>query len=112
MKNFIKSSWMVCVRQERFRSSSMNLTNKFRLRVKTCIGTIIDVHKRITSPYGSEEFLSHFENLKKTINDLDMNRVSEREVLIVEQATNALLGEFRPMFETGEYGPVYQQLKH
>ncbi len=90
----------------------MNLKTKFRLRVKTCIGTIIDVHKRITSPYGNEEFLSHFEKLKKTVSHLDMNKVSEREVVMVEQATNALLCEFRPMFETGEFGPVYQQLKH
>jgi hypothetical protein len=31
---------------------------------------------------------------------------------MVEQATNALLGEFRSIYETGDYGPVYEKLKH
>jgi hypothetical protein len=41
-----------------------------------------------------------------------MSEVSERDILMVERATNALLFEFRPIFETGDYGPVYQRVKH
>jgi hypothetical protein len=34
--------------------------------------------------------------------------VSETDVMMVEQATNALLGEFRAIFESGEFGHVYE----
>lgn len=89
----------------------MNLTHKYRLRVEMCIGTIIDVHMSINDSYKNEEFLSQFEILKKAVTNMDMSQVSERDVLMVEQATNALLGEFRPIFETGDFGPVYEKLQ-
>ena len=90
----------------------MDSMHKYRLRVEICIGTIIDVHKSINYPYGNEEFLSQFKKLKKAVNNMDMSQVSERDVLMVEKATNVLLGEFRPIFETGDYGPVYEKMKH
>lgn len=90
----------------------MSLKQKYRLRVESCIGTIIDVHKSISDHYGNLEFLSQFEKLKEAIDDMDMSKVSEQDVLMVEQATNALLREFRPIFETGDYGSVYNQIKH
>ena len=90
----------------------MNSRRKYRLRVESCIGTIIDVHKSISYLYEGVEFLSHFEKLKKAVNGMDMSRVCERDVLMVEKATNALLGEFRHIFETGDHGAVYNQLMH
>lgn len=87
----------------------MDLKNKYRLRVENCIGTIIDVHKTISSKYENQEFLSHFEELKSAIETLDMGLVCEGDVLMVEQATNALLGEFREIFEGDRFGPVYEQ---
>jgi len=35
-----------------------------------------------------------------------------RDSDLIEQATNALLCEFRPFFENGDYGPVYELLSH
>jgi hypothetical protein len=90
----------------------MDLKRKYRLRVETCIGTIIDVHKTVRYPFENEEFLSQFEKLKKSVNHMDMSEVSECDVLMVERATNALLGEFRPIFDKGDYGPVYEEPKH
>ncbi|MEW6670001.1 MAG: hypothetical protein AB1512_32725 [Thermodesulfobacteriota bacterium] len=90
----------------------VNRQQKFRLRVQTCIGTIIDVHKKVAVPHEKENLLSQFEKLKRMINDMDMSHVSERDVRMVEQATNALLGEFRPVFESGACGPVYPHQTH
>ncbi|NNG08212.1 MAG: hypothetical protein HKM90_10835 [Desulfobacteraceae bacterium] len=90
----------------------MDSTHKYRLRVEICIGTIIDVHKSVNNPYGNDDFLSQFEKLKEAVDNMDMTQVSEGDVLMVEQATNALLGEFRSIYETGDYGPVYEKLKH
>jgi hypothetical protein len=91
---------------------NMNSNKKYRLRVENCIGTIIDVHRTISARYENWEFLSQFEDLKEAIEGLDMNLVCEGDVLMVEQATNALLGEFRGIFEGESFGPVYFQQKN
>ena len=48
----------------------MDSKNKYRLRVETCIGTIIDVHKSVSYSDEHKEFVSQFEELK---NFLDNN---------------------------------------
>jgi len=90
----------------------MEQRHKYRLRVEMCIGTIIDVHKRIQFAFENEKLLSQFEQLRRAVNDMDMTQVCERDVVLVEQATNALLCEFRPVFESGDYGRVYGLLSH
>jgi len=90
----------------------MEQRHKYRLRVEMCIGTIIDVHKRIQFAFENEKLLSQFEQLRRAVNDMDMAQVCERDVVLVEQATNALLCEFRPVFESGDYGRVYELLSH
>jgi len=90
----------------------MEQRHKYRLRVEMCIGTIIDVHKRIQFAFENRKLLSQFEQLKRAVNDMDMTQVCERDVVLVEQATNALLCEFRPVFEDGNYGPVYERPSH
>jgi hypothetical protein len=90
----------------------MDAKNTNRLRVENCIGTIIDVHKSINNRVENDELLAHFKELGQAIEALDMTKVSEVDILMVEQATNALLGEFSSLFEKGRFGPVYGELKH
>jgi len=71
------------------------------------VGTILDVHSTISERFENEEFLSQFEGLEEAIETLDMTLLSEGDILLVEQATNALLQEFRALFEAGLFGPVY-----
>jgi hypothetical protein len=87
----------------------MDLKNQYRLRMENCIGTIIDVHKTISDEYGNQDFMSQFEELKLAIEDLDMGLICEGDIVMVEQATNALLGEFKEIFEEGKFGPIYGQ---
>lgn len=90
----------------------MSQNHTYRMRVESCIGTIIDVHNSIRHHYSNLDFLCHFQELKEALHGMDMSKVSERDVLMVEQATNALLGEFRGIFESGGYGSVYHETKH
>ncbi len=90
----------------------MNTKNKFRIRVESCIGTILDVHNTLKEHFGELDFLSQFETLRKTIDQIDMSNVTEEDVQMVERATNALLKEFRPIFEKGKCESVYQDIKH
>ena len=73
----------------------MDTTDKYRLRIRNCVWTIIDVHSTINGEYENEEFLSQFIGLEEAIESFDMSLISERDILLVEQATNALLGEFK-----------------
>jgi hypothetical protein len=90
----------------------MDSNKKYRLRVENCIGTIIDVHKTISDEYANQEFISQFEDLKEAVENLDMSLICEGDVLMVEKATNALLGEFRGIFEGEDFGPVYLEQKN
>jgi hypothetical protein len=74
---------------------------QFHLRVKTCIGTIIEVHQHIKIQYRNEAFISQFEKLKNLLDDFDLQDISEQDIIMVEKSTNALLYEFRPLFEEG-----------
>jgi len=89
----------------------MELKHRYRLRVENCIGTIIDVHK-FTGSHENESFLSQFEYLKKAVNQMDMSHVSERDVLMVEQATNNLLGEFREAYRDKTKGTISHKQVH
>jgi hypothetical protein len=90
----------------------METQHEFRLRVETCIGTIIDVHKSVSDACESVNFLSQFEKLRKAVRQMDMSQVSEEDVLLVEQATNALLNEFTSMFKAGGCDPIYGSPHH
>lgn len=73
------------------------------------MGTILDVHSTISKEFEHQELLSQFEGLEEAIETLDMSLVSEGDILMVEQATNALLDEYRALFEAGLFEPVYGQ---
>ncbi|MEA2038775.1 MAG: hypothetical protein U9N82_02975 [Thermodesulfobacteriota bacterium] len=90
----------------------MDLKTKYRLRVQSCIGTIIDVHKVISEKYENEQLQPRFEDIEKAIEKLDMDLVSEGDMLMMEKATNALLGKFRPIFEAWGVGPVYENARN
>jgi hypothetical protein len=87
----------------------MDLANKYRLRVQNCIGTLIDVHKSVAGDDASHSFLVQFEKLKKTLDRLDMSLVCEGDILMVEEATNALLREFKGIFSAQAPSRVYEK---
>ena len=70
-----------------------------RLRLQNCIRTIRDVHNAIWDEQENPDFLSQVDALNQNLQDLDMNDISEIDVLMVESATNSLLVEFQPFFE-------------
>jgi hypothetical protein len=90
----------------------MESAQKYRLRVANCIGTIMDVHKKMKSPCKDGRFLSQFEALRKMVRNMDMSKVSEHEVLMVEKATNALLGEFNSAYASAARAPLDKKPRH
>jgi len=90
----------------------MEIKNNNRIRVLSCLKTIIDVHRTVSLGYDNDKLLEQFEELKQAIDNMDMKQISEGDIMVVEKATNALLGEFRPVFATEKFGLVYGQVNH
>ena len=86
----------------------VELQKKYRIRIENCIGTIIDVHNTVSTVFENHDLVPEFENLKEAVRNLDMDTVCEGDVLMVEKATNILLKEFKSVFESGSFGPVYE----
>ncbi len=74
----------------------------FRLRIQNCIETMIDLHRTICEDFGDGESLSEYLDLEHGVKNLEMSWVSEADVQMVEQATNALLEEFKAFFVSEE----------
>ena len=96
----------------KLKMSLINEKKQYRLRVEICIGTIIDVHRHIKTQYKNEEFICHFEKLKSLLENIDLQGVSEKDILMVERATNDLLCAFRPLFEQGSQSNPYGETIH
>ena len=90
----------------------MEIRQKYKLRVETCIGTIIEVHKSVQFASDNQKILNQFEALKKAVTQMDMAQVSEQDIVMVEQATNALLFEYTPVFRKGTQTPIYGSVRH
>jgi hypothetical protein len=90
----------------------VEIQHKYRLRVETCIGTIIDVHKSIQFASENQKILDQFEALRKAVLEMDMAQVSEQDIAMVEQATNALLCEYRPVFQKGARALMCTHIRH
>jgi chromosome condensin MukBEF complex kleisin-like MukF subunit len=88
------------------------LRERYRIRVQNCVSTIMDVHKTLCERYGNKDLVAGFDKLEAEVSRLDMAQVSEGDILLVEQATNALLAELRKIFDAGGLGPVYKSLKN
>jgi hypothetical protein len=83
----------------------------YRLRVENCLDTIIDVHKRLGVEYETGEIRLQFKKMQHTIEKMNMHLLCEGDILMVEEATNALLDRFQALFNTGNLGSVYKQQK-
>ncbi len=81
------------------------------MRLKRCVGTIVDIHK-VMAFHENRNALVKFFKLKEAIGGMDMDRISEQDVLRIEGATNALLAQLSSAFQAGEYGPVYLGVFH
>jgi DNA-binding FrmR family transcriptional regulator len=90
----------------------VEIRQKYRLRVETCLGTIIDVHKSIQCANENQKILDQFEALRKAVVGMDMAQVSEQDIVMVEKATNALLCEYRPVFQKGAQVLIYTHIRH
>ncbi len=70
-----------------------------RLRVESCVSTILDLNKYLGEGKIKPEVIEQFEKLRDSLHYLTDETVNEGDIHRIEEATNQLLAEMKPIFE-------------
>lgn len=73
-----------------------------RLRVESCVNTILDLNRRLGDGKIKPEVVEQFERLRESLRFVTDESVDEKDIHRIEEATNQLLAEIRMGFEGGE----------
>ena len=76
----------------------MSLNNK-RIRLASCVETIIEVHTNLDPENVDSIFFTKFKQLEVSLKSMQVDVVSEADVARVEEATNRLLKELGRLVE-------------
>ncbi len=69
-----------------------------RLRLASCVKTIIQVHTQLDPTLKSSAMARKIRKLKQALDTVILDDVSEGDLERIEKATNRLLEELGPMF--------------
>ncbi len=83
-----------------------------RLRVESCVNTILDLHRKLGEGKIKPEIIEHFEKLKESLSYVTDDTVDETDIYRIEQATNQLLDEIRITFGDEKIGLIFDERPH
>ena len=82
------------------RSAKDHQSKHVRLRIESCVNTILDLNNQLGEGKIKPEIIRQFERLKDTIDKLSEEKVSEEDIHRIEQATNDLLAVMQAAYGT------------
>lgn len=74
------------------------LTKHLRLRVESCVNTILELNVRLGEGKIKPEIIQQFERLKDSLQYVRDDSVDEEDIDRIEEATNQLLAEIRTTY--------------
>ncbi len=83
-----------------------------RVRVESCVFTILDLNERLGNGKIKPEIIQQFERLKASLNFVTDDSVDERDIDRIEDATNQLLDQIRLVYGEENVGSLYEGQKH
>lgn len=95
---------------KRFRQKQVS--RHLRLRVESCISTILDLDKHLGKGKIKPEIISQFERLKDSLHYVTDESVDEKDINRIEEATNQLLAELRLTYPEKPFGSWYEGETH
>lgn len=95
---------------KRFRNKKHS--KHFRLRVESCVNTILDVNEWLGEGKIKAEIVQQFERLKESLPYVTDENVDEQDIDQIEEATNRLLAEIRTTYDEVDLPTLYQGHKH
>lgn len=96
------------LRRFRHRKNSKHL----RLRVESCVNTILALNESLGEGKIKPEIIQQFERLKESLQYVDDENVDERDIFRIEEATNQLLEEIRASFEDKDLSLLHDGRTH
>ncbi len=85
---------------------------RVRYRLESCVNTIIDLNERLGEGKIKSETIEHFKKLKSSFAYLDDDMVDEKEISLIEEATNELLKEIGKVYGDKITKNLYDVTKH
>lgn len=84
---------------KRYRQKKLpGLTRHLRLRVESCVNTILELNVRLGEGKIKPEIIQQFERLKDSLQYVTDDSVDEKDINRIEEATNQLLAEIRTTY--------------
>lgn len=83
-----------------------------KLRLSSCVKTIIQIHTQLDPSLRDPALVSKINKLKKALDSVVLDEVSESDLERIEEATNRLLKELGPLLPrtdqgSDNYGPLH-----
>jgi hypothetical protein len=83
-----------------------------RLRLASCVRTIIQVHTQLDPSRQDSAITRKINRLKKALDSVVLEEVSEQDLERIEDATNRLLKELGPLYpqvnlNSDNFGPLH-----
>lgn len=88
------------------------VSKRMKDRLESCVNTILDLNDRLGDGKIRPDIVEHFRRLKRSFANLDENKVDEKEIHKIEEATNKLLAEVRNLYGEGMVKKLYDMPKH
>ncbi len=77
--------------------SEVHRVETYRLRIESCIETILEVNESLSDSLLDPETIDHFERLKTVMQNLDARTIQEKDLVRLEEATNRLLQDMKSL---------------
>ena len=87
-------------------------TKHLRLRVESCVNTILDLNQRLGEGKIKPEIIQQFERLKDSLPYVTDESVDEKDIHQIEEATNQLLSEIRVIYGEDGLRSLYEGQPH
>lgn len=76
-----------------------------RLRLQSCIDTVLEIHQVIATARMEPDMRTRFEELRRVLASVQTTKIDEAEVRQVEEATEHLLGKLTPLINLLDADP-------
>ncbi len=89
-----------------------NSRKHYRLRVESCVDTILELDKSLGKGKIRRDIIERFERLKESLGNVPDESIGEEDISRIEEATNELLSEIRISSGTEVARPFHDGQRH
>ncbi len=96
----------------RFSRTNRQAARFLRLRVESCINTVLDLNEKLGEGKIKPEIIEQFERLRDSLSHATDETVDERDISRIEDATNQLLIQIKNIYGEDIPDSLYEGRRH